>query len=312
MNKKFCLLLLSPMIISLAGCGGNSDGGKPKDRKPVDVVIISGQSNGVGCTWCNQIPECPSLGMDKYDEYLVGYPGIKIAFESWTVDWPATTVSLQNGSRGKFVDVQLGQGNGSHSFGPEIGIAEATHEKYDGQLFLVKFACGASNLKDHWLDKRKSPMYGKFITYVKERMTVLEEMGYAPTIKAFCWMQGEGDSYANYYEYYLDNLRTFVTNVREDLKDYSGDKEFAFIDAGINNNPSRWQYWKEVNDAKIAFSEESENNFYIDTIGAGMHTDQEPRDKVDADHYDSESEVLLGHLFAEAFEPFLMDPENKE
>jgi hypothetical protein len=60
----------------------------------------------------------------------------------------------------------------------------------------------------------------------------------------------------------------------------------------------------------MAFAEESENNFYIDTIGAGMHTDQEPALNVDKDHYDSESEVLLGHLFAEAFEPFLMKPSE--
>ena len=305
MKKKYLLFFLSPMLFSLAGCNT-----KTTSKTPVDVVIISGQSNGVGCTWSNEIPN--SMGMDKFDEYYKGYPEIQIAYNCWTKDWPATGITfyLQNAPiRKNFTDVKLGQGNGKHSFGPEIGIAEATHEKYANKLFLIKFACGGSNLKDDWL-KENSPMYGKFIDYVKLQMSNLNDMGYKPTIKAFCWMQGEGDSYDGYYQSYQDNLRTFVGNVRNELRDLSGEKEFAFIDAGINNNKERWQYWKEVNDAKMAFAEESENNFYIDTIGAGMHTDQEPALNVDKDHYDSESEVLLGHLFAEAFEPFLMKPSK--
>ena len=55
-----------------------------------------------------------------------------------------------------------------------------------------------------------------------------------------------------------------------------------------------------------------DNNFYIDTIAAGMHTDQEPFNNPDGAHYDTESEVLLGHLFAEAFEPFLEPVENSK
>ena len=138
---------------------------------PVDVIIISGQSNGVGCTWCNQIPECPSLGMDKYDEYLVGYPGIKIAFESWTVDWPATTVSLQNGSRGKFVDVQLGQGNGSHSFGPEIGMAETLSQKEETS-YLIKASYSGSCLLSQYVNKtgQKLSLYKRYIKFIKQQL----------------------------------------------------------------------------------------------------------------------------------------------
>ena len=36
-----------------------------------------------------------------------------------------------------------------------------------------------------------------------------------------------------------------------------------------------------------------------------MHTTEEPFDTPDGYHYDSESEVLLGNLFARAFEQFL-------
>ena len=319
MKKRICILLLSPILLSAVACGGKQST-EPMDKDttpdttpsttedlgPCDVVLISGQSNAVGCTRSIYLPD--TMGVDKYDEYFSGYSTIQIAYDCWTKDWPtADTVTFysQNVSRkNNFVKVALGQGNGQETFGPEIGIAEAMHEKYANKLFLIKYACGASNLKDDWAT-RNSPMYPRFIEYVKLQMNHLKEKGYTPTIKAFCWMQGEGDSYGpDYYGVYQDNLREFVGNVRSDLKELAGNKDMPFIDAGISN-ASVWPKPEKVNEAKIAFAAESENNYFIDTIAAGMHTNQEPAGEADLAHYDSESQILLGHLFAEAFEPFL-------
>lgn len=295
------LLLLTPMAFSISGCGK-----KPanKDLGPVDVIVISGQSNAVGCTHIDCIKR--SIGAEKYNEYMKGYNGIQIAFDSWTKTWdedPPRYYSQNKSKDETFMKVMLGQGNSQASFGPEIGIAERMHEKYSGKLFLIKYACGASNLKDDWA-KRDSPMYNRFVEYVKLQMNNLKEMGYTPTIKAMCWMQGEGDSYDGYYQEYYDNTKQFVGNLRQDFQELSGNKDFPFIDAGINNSPE-WQYYRKVNEAKQKFAEESENNIYIDTIAAGLHTDQEPFDKADTAHYDTESQVLLGNLFAEQFEQFL-------
>ena len=148
-------------------------------------------------------------------------------------------------------------------------------------------------------------MYGRFIEYVKTQMENLKKKGYLPTIKAFCWMQGEGDAWDGYYQDYYNNTKEFVGNVRKDLRELAGNKDMAFIDAAINNNSTLWKYYRKVNEAKQQFAEESENNIFIDTIAAGMHTDQEPFDTPDLAHYDTESEILLGHLFAEQFEKFL-------
>ena len=298
MNKIVKFLLLSPMALSIFGCNSNAN----KEPTPVDVVVISGQSNAVGCTHTSCISR--SIGHSKYQEYLNGYSSIQIAYDCWTKDDGPVFYSQNHSKDDGFVKVMLGQGNGLTTFGPEIGIAEAMNEKYGGKLFLIKYACGASNLKDDWA-KKDSPMYGRFIEYVKTQMENLKKSGYAPTIKAFCWMQGEGDAWDGYYQDYYNNTKEFVGNVRDDLRSLSGNKDVAFIDAAINNNAKLWKYWKKVNEAKQQFADESANNFYIDTIGAGMHTDQEPFDTPDEAHYDSESEVLLGHLFAEKFEQFL-------
>ena len=292
-----------PLLFSALGCQTK------KPMKPVDVILISGQSNAVGCTHSSCITR--SIGASKYQEYMRGYPEIQIAFDSWTKDWPdpqdtsKVIFYSQNTSKDDdFTKVMLGQGNSLATFGPEIGISEALHEKYADKLFLIKYACGASNLKDDWT-KRDSPMYGRFIEYVKKQIENLKQKGYIPTIKAFCWMQGEGDSYVGYYDVYQDNLREFVGNVRSDLKALAGDKDMPFIDAGISNAKPWRPYYKNVNEAKAAFAEESENNYFIDTIAAGLHTNEEPFDTPDEAHYDSESQVQLGHLFAEAFEQFL-------
>lgn len=300
MKRSLRILLLSPILLTGISCGGKSS-----NMNKVDVVIISGQSNAVGCTHSEYVFD--TMGEEKGREYANGYPEIKIAFESWTVGWSAEIpFELQNeSSQSDFVQVELGQGNGVMTFGPEIGIAEATHVKHANKLFLIKYACGASNLRDHWAH-RDSPMYQPFIDYVKHQMNNLKSKGYSPTIKAFCWMQGEGDSYEpKYYDVYQDNLREFVGNVRTDLKKFAGNKDMPFIDAGISK-ASVWPHPEKVNEAKALFAKESENNYFIDTIEAGLHTNREPSgNDVDLAHYDSDSQIQLGHLFAEAFEQFL-------
>ena len=298
MKRFLRILLLSPMTFSITGC--KEEPPKP-DPTPVNVVIISGQSNAVGCTHANCISR--SIGHSKYQEYMAGYPGIQIAYDCWTKDDGPRFYSQNQSKDDNFVKVMLGQGNSLATFGPEIGIAEELHEKFDGKLFIIKYACGASNLKDDWA-KRTSPMYKRFVDYVKKQMKNLEDKNYIPTIKAFCWMQGEGDSYDGYYQDYYENTKGFVGNLREDLKELSDNKDFPFIDAGISSY-KEWKFYRKVNEAKQQFAGESDINFYIDTIGAGMHTTEEPFDTPDGYHYDSESEVLLGNLFARAFEQFL-------
>lgn len=312
MKVALKLLFLAPFIFTCIGCGpSKSEEQKPDDSeeevpvetdpKPVNVVVISGQSNAVGCTHSSCIPR--SIGYAKYQEYMEGYPGIRIAFDSWTKDDGPRFYSQNTSKNDNFVKVMLGQGNSLATFGPEIGIAESMYEDWDDQLVIIKFACGASNLMDDWMSKT-SPMYPRLINYVKKQMKNLEDSGYIPTIRAFCWMQGEGDAWDGYYQTYFENLSLFASNIREDLFELAGNTEVPFIDAGISNS-KQWKYYRKVNEAKQQFADLSENNIYIDTIGAGMHTDEEPFDTPDTAHYDSESEVLLGNLFAESFKPFL-------
>ena len=319
MKRFLKLLLLSPVILFSLGCNQNDakpidddpqevPPEEPVDLGPIDVVIISGQSNGVGCTYGSCIKR--SIGAEKYQDYMYGFPGIKIAYDCWTKDQYGRFMSQNHSKDNNFVKTMLGQGNSLATFGPEIGIAEELSEEYSDKLCLIKFACGASNLKDDWL-QRNSPMYPRLVSYVEQQIDNLKKAGYTPTIKAFCWMQGEGDSYDGYYQSYYENTKEFVSHVREDFKELAGNVDLPFIDAGISS-ANVWEYYREVNEAKQQFAEESEINFYIDTIGEGLHTNKEPFDTPDICHYDSESEILLGHLFAQNFKQFLSVSETSQ
>ncbi|MBR0194200.1 MAG: hypothetical protein IJQ40_02250 [Bacilli bacterium] len=318
---KFFLFM--PMTIALSCCSNNSktdtSSNTPQPTSstskeqyhflpgPVDVVIVSGQSNGVGISHNNCITR--SIGAAAYRKYMNGFENIGIAYDCWTKEnkYGKNEYYSQNKCKNlDFVKVMLGQGNGSTTFGPEIGIAEELSESHGNRLFIIKYACGASNLKDDWMEK-DSPMYPRFINFIKLQMANLVKHGCEPTLRAFCWMQGEGDAWKTYYEnnQYENHLDKFVGNVRSDLAEYTGGNNLVFVDATINEMDGVWDYPKEINDSKRSFAAKSEYNLLIDTQAEGLHTDQEPFDEPDLCHYDTESQVKLGHLFAQAFKPFL-------
>ena len=271
-------------------------------KTPVNVIILSGQSNAAGCkASSNLLKTMP----EKYDEYNEGYEGIKIAYNNWTVTQfisPPTPKALQSSSPdNKFVKVQLGQGNVAANFGPEVGMAEELHEKWGNKLFIIKIPCGGSNLNDDWA-LETDQMYQAMVTFVEAKIKDLEDQGFAPYLRAFCWMQGEGDSYPGYYPFYLDNLIQFKRHLDNSFLKYTENNVLPFIDAGIGSGEGEWQYYQEVNQQKQEFADMDPNHIYFDTVSEGIHSNQENPDKV---HYDSESMIKLGHLFAKAYEKFL-------
>ena len=114
-----------------------------------------------------------------------------------------------------------------------------------------------------------------------------------------CWMQGESDSFsvenATNYEKHLTN---FIADVRKNFKNYASNDGIAFIDATIAKNPVYWVYCDLVNQSKQNVKELSSMNVLIDTNLAGLSCSSEPADVPDLAHYDSLSEIMLGHLFA--------------
>jgi hypothetical protein len=144
-------------------------------------------------------------------------------------------------------------------------------------------------------------IYANFINYIKDACESLKKQGYEPTIKAFCWMQGEGDAFPTIYAGYEGLTELLIQDIRNDLKTYEGETEMAFVDATMSDL-TRWVYYEQINTAKQNVSKISDNNILIDTLSEGLDKTSLQEDEA---HYRASAMVDLGQLFAEAVEPFL-------
>ncbi len=254
----------------------------------------------VGCSAYSTLAD--SVGSEKFQEYTNGYSGVKIAYDCWTKNATDDYVS-QNSSNKKFVKSMLGEGNSDLTFGMEVGLGEKLSASYADKVCLIKFACGSSALALDWTAPSSGgtkQMYTQFVAYVHQELTVLENEGYKPTVKAMLWMQGEGDAYASICGEYFDQLSYLVGDLRTEFKDYSDSEGFAFIDGGISD---AWPKYDVVNAAKKQFMNTNPSrNVFIDTIAAGLDKTQLQADNA---HYVGPAMITLSHLFAEAVMPFL-------
>ena len=262
------------------------------------VILLAGQSNASGCSLDEYLKI--NVSTDKYTEYDNGYDNVYINYYS----------SGNNVSEG-FVKCKTGQGETEEHFGPELGMAEKLHEEYPDELFfIIKCAWGGTNLYDQWLSPTSKGKTGKlykyFIQYVEQNINYLVSKNYDIEIEAICWMQGESDSFstknATDYEEHLNN---FMLDIRIKFNRYASSDGIALIDAMIADNPNFWVYCELVNQSKINVANSSFLNVLIDTNAYGLTCLYEPIDNPDKAHYDSLSQIKLGHLFIQYMKQFL-------
>ena len=255
----------------------------------VKVILLLGQSNATGCALNSYLEK--NVTSEEYSTYENGFSNVLI---NYSVD------NQLNSSNGEFVRVSVGQGHKSEHFGPELGIAEELSKKYpDETVVILKYTYSGSCLKTQWLDKNdRGDIYKACMKFTTTYMNALLESNYNASLDAICWMQGESDAIGKTADEYYDNQKRFISFLREDLDAYAKEGGIYFIDAGIQEGTIFPRY-EVVNSAKERISEESELNLYFSTIEAGLTTRHEPQNEPDLAHYDSMSELKLGHLFAE-------------
>lgn len=279
--------------------------------KRADIIVLSGQSNAVGCSYV----EClkTHFPAERIKKLRDGFENIKINYYSHDI------------KSGGFVKTAFNCSvSDEDTFGPEVGIAEALDEKYPGkEFFIVKLAFGGVTLYNDFVspsgdqkydktsyadqkeDAAKALMagepfrpgwcYNELIKIVSESIKTLEKEGYAPKIKAFCWMQGESDAnnedatvkYAGYYDAFLADFKSAFAGYVDGC---------VFIDAGIS---TVWERYVRMNEIKRRHAESHADCRFMDTIGAGLTTMNEPFNNPDIGHYDSKSEITLGRMFAD-------------
>ncbi len=265
--------------------------------KEAMVILLGGQSNASGCSLDEYLQQ--NVTAEKYAEYQNGYDNVYINY-----------LSGANTSR-EFVKCATLQGELPGSFGPELGLAEKLSEMYpDRTFFIIKCAWGGSNLYSQWLSPsskgRTGKLYKQFEAYVETSIEYLISKNYNVKIEGMCWMQGESDAFAvKTAENYGTHLNNLIQDIRKKFSKYAAEDGIAFADAYIADNPAYWVYYEAVNQGKQEVADRSHLNVVVDTIVAGLTCDREPAETPDMAHYDSMSQIKLGHLFAEQLAAFL-------
>ena len=264
--------------------------------KKATVILLAGQSNAAGCSRDEYLKQ--NVSEEQYAEYEAGYDNVYINYFA----------SATNESHA-FVKCEAGQGEWGGFFGPELGLAEKLNELYPDQtFFIIKYAWGGTNLYEQWLspssDGETGPLYNSFVEYVNASLDYLTLKNYDIKVEAMCWMQGESDSLEEDVALaYEENLSRFVSDIREEFADYASDDGIAFVDAYIAATIF-WKHYIQLNQSKQAVADSSPMNAVIDTIAHELSVIGEPWDEPDIAHYDSLSEIKLGHLFAEECSKF--------
>lgn len=269
-------------------------------KEDISVILLAGQSNMEGNSWWKYLEGKD----DRYNDYKAGFDGIKMSFANHESD---------AGKTPSFNSVKLGYGgarnpgNGGDNttcFGPEIGMAKMLHDNgYDNKVVFIKFAVGATYLHNdannrNWQAK-SGTIYKAFIQYTDACIAELAKT-YNVSVDAMCWMQGESDTEQQaHVDAYKSNINNFLTEVRKHYTQYNSD--FMFYDAYINW-PRDWQGDRpdQINEIKKQLVTDNLHYELIDTLSARLHSYNEP-ENVDLAHFDSDSEIKLGEMFAEAY-----------
>lgn len=277
-----------------------------KNKKTAKIVVLAGQSNavGVGHTKCLR----GHFSGEKIAEYRKGYEKIKINYYSHdkkSQGFVTTTVNCTEKSK--------------DTVGPELGMAEFFSEKYpDEEIFIVKCAFGGTTLFGDWLstssgakysyeetkdcsvdgEKKTGWCYNELVKILGDSIDHLTEQGKKPKIYGFCWMQGESDSFApETVEGYPARYENLLSDIKSRFEKYFDG--CIYVDAGISE---QWPYAKQMNEFKRKYAKDREDHRFIDTVGAGLTTEYEPIEEPDVAHYDSDSVIKLGKMFAAEIE----------
>lgn len=266
-------------------------------KKNAKIIVLAGQSNAVGVGYTKYLAD--HFSANKVAEFEAGYGNVRINFFSHNF-----------GSDG-FVDTRLGLAQSDKpTFGPEVGIAEMLTEDFGDEIFyIVKYAVGGTNLYHDWLspsgrgehsednsDKPSGYCYDGFTELLRKSIAMLEDDGYTPEIRAFCWMQGESDACEEHTAFgYIKRFDDLIKDFELEFSPYL--KNYILADGGIS---AFWKYHKEINEMKREYATRADGRIYVDTIEAGLETEREPLEKPDLPHYDSGSVIALGRLFEQA------------
>ena len=260
--------------------------------RPIDLIIVAGQSNAVG--------------FDADPSQLPAYPLDKEVMFWWRCGDPPPDdhdamsngwTTLQAQPLGRPADKNVSQrqyGNFAHpsgGFGPEIGLARTLTAREHRPLAIVKAAFSGTGLRMDWNPASKEAdgaCYRALVEEVRKAVADGKSNGKSFRIRAFAWVQGESDANANDAPLYEKRLGELVEALRKDL---GASQMVALIGVNTNFGNGKNTFMPRIIEAQQALCGHLPGSIYVDTAGSTY---------ANAAHFDTAGTVDLGVRYAKA------------
>ena len=246
--------------------------------KNIDIILIGGQSNAVGCT--------DIVTLDENLRNFV-YPNVCLYEEGNFASFYQEKVMK---------GIKCGMGHNPSQMGIEYGIACRLNEATDKDIGLIRFAYGGSTLFFHWQTEyegnpsstiEKGYCYHSFLKTVEKGQDAYRTQGYNPVIRGMVWMQGETDAtsqeMATVYEL---NMKTLFKKLRERIL-----PNLKIIVGEIATSKEKAPYSDEIRRIQKKVTDEDENAFFLSTKDIPIGRD--------GFHFDGNEDFALGKRFGE-------------
>lgn len=214
---------------------------------------------------------------------------------------PLPTVQFWNRSTNTYEALVPGfNGNlgNAGGFGAEIGFGHKLAAAYANgsvegeEIYLIKYAIGATSLAVDWNVNGSGNQYDSFTQWVGDALAVLTNAGIDYDVEGMLWMQGENDAIdptraANYQS----NLTNLIGDVRSR---YGADMDFVIGRLHEELTPFFYTDAETVRAAQVSVANSDARNYWVDTDGL-------PVNPIDGVHFDSAGHLALGEAFADVF-----------
>lgn len=243
----------------------------------VRVILMAGQSNMVGHGLVGELSYMvPALITPRQDVFIK---------------------SIISPNR-EFGPLQPGYGYSDNNFGVELRAGQVLGNMFDEPIYVYKAAQGGTTLAraDHWRPLAyggvSGNLYDQTISGFKRFVdTELVQKGIAYKIAGLVWFQGENDTFDGYDLTYEENLRNFLTAVRND----HGQPELPVVITQINDT------WGESGKRVMA----AQAHVAADDANATLVVTDDQRPYY---HYGSDSFLVMGERIARAMTSLLKRP----
>ncbi len=189
---------------------------------PIDVYLLSGQSNMQGTASSAELPS----GLTSIPEIMLYAGG----------------TGVQSSIANKWVTLRPANGG---TFGPEIGIGEKMRDLCPGRpIALLKYAVSGNSLEIDFKPGANTsdtanwgPSFTGLVNTVNAGLASLVAAGWQPVVKGMCWQQGEADAKdglnvpesSTSADDYGANLSHFVSRIRTQFSAYASPDGIRFV-----------------------------------------------------------------------------------